>query len=256
MLKAIIFDVDGTLADTESFHLQAFNQAFAQLNMSWYWDEDTYTDLLQITGGKERLLHYWQTYQVDDYERQTQARVQHRITTLHELKTGFYTQQAREPGIPLRPGIKELITTAHQQGIQLAIATTTTPDNIAALLQKHFGAQWQDYFAVIEDASTAALKKPHPQVYHQALERLGLPASQCLVIEDSRNGFQAAQDAGLEVVITPTRFTRHQHFSGAYMKIHDLTSSLVYLQNWQEDFQKKDQGYANTKKNNFDAVPY
>jgi len=256
MLKAIIFDVDGTLADTESYHLQAFNEAFAQLNMSWYWDEDTYTDLLQITGGKERLLHYWRTWHEDDYERQTLEMVQHRIATLHQLKTAFYTQLASNPGIPLRPGIKELIISAQQQNIPLAIATTTTPDNIAALLQQHFGAGWQDYFAVIEDASTAELKKPHPQVYLQALERLGLPASDCLVIEDSRNGFQAAQDAGLEVVITPTRFTRHQHFSGAYMKIHDLSSPLTCLQGWQEDFQKKDQGYANIKKNNFDAVPY
>ncbi|MBE0507271.1 MAG: HAD-IA family hydrolase [Marinospirillum sp.] len=256
MLKAIIFDVDGTLADTESYHLQAFNKAFAHLNINWYWDEETYTDLLQITGGKERLLHYWCTYHEDDYERQTLDAIKHRITTLHQLKTAFYTQLASNPGIPLRPGIKELIINAHQQNIQLAIATTTTPDNIAALLQKHFGTYWQDYFVVIEDASTAELKKPHPQAYLQALERLGLPASNCLVIEDSRNGFLAAQDAGLEVVITPTRFTRHQHCSGAYMRIHNLTRPLACLQDWQQDFQKKDQGYANTKKNNFDAIPY
>lgn len=232
MLKALIFDVDGTLADTESAHRAAFNHAFAEEGLGWVWDESLYTELLNISGGKERMLHYWKATRpgiVDlagDGLRDTIAR-------LHELKTAAYEGMVSDGQVELRPGVLELIMAAHQAGLALAIATTTSPVNIAALLRKAIGQDWRTFFSVVEDASTAPVKKPHPQVYLQTLQRMGLDASQCLAIEDSANGLQAARAAGLATIITPNRFTQHHNFDGALRVLPDLQGiDVAQLQAW------------------------
>lgn len=232
MLKAIIFDVDGTLADTEKAHLQAFNSAFSALNLRWSWNEALYTELLAITGGRERLLHYWRLYETADFERLNPEVITTRLNLIHAKKTQFYTHLIKNEGIPLRPGIRELIETAHQQGIKLAIATTTTPQNVQVLLETTLGPKWQTFFPVIEDASTASCKKPDPLVYRQALERLGESPEQCIAIEDSENGLKAALAAGLRVVVTPTAFTEHQVFDGAYMHCDNLHQASELLNTW------------------------
>ncbi len=232
MLKAIIFDVDGTLADTEKAHLQAFNSAFSALNLRWRWSEALYIELLAITGGRERLHHYWKVYETADFERHNPDVITTRLNLIHAKKTQFYTRLIRNEGIPLRPGIRELIETAHQQGIKLAIATTTTPQNAQALLETTLGPEWQTFFPIIEDASTASRKKPDPLVYRQALERLGEHPEQCIAIEDSENGLKAAAAAGLRVVITPTAFTNHQVFDGAFMRYDNLHPASELLNTW------------------------
>lgn len=232
MLQALIFDVDGTLADTESAHRAAFNQAFAEEGLDWVWDEPLYTELLNISGGKERIRHYWNSTRpglVDvagDGLRDTIAR-------LHEHKTAAYEGMVNDGQVALRPGVLELIDAAHQTGLGLAIATTTSPVNIAALLRKAIGPDWRTFFSVVEDASTAPVKKPHPQVYLQTLQRMGLDASQCLAFEDSSNGLQAACAAGLATIITPNRFTQHHNFDAALRVLPDLQgTSLAQLRSW------------------------
>ena len=232
MLKAIIFDVDGTLADTEKAHLQAFNSAFAALNLRWRWSEALYTELLAITGGRERLFHYWKLYETADFERHNPDVITTRLNLIHAKKTQFYTRLIRNEGIPLRPGIRELIETAHQQGIKLAIATTTTPQNVQALLETTLGPDWQTFFPIIEDASTASRKKPDPLVYRQALARLGEQPEQCIAIEDSENGVKAAAAAGLRVVVNRTAFTNHQVFDGAFMRYDNLHPACELLNTW------------------------
>ena len=232
MLKALIFDVDGTLADTEEAHLAAFNQAFAQEGMDWHWDTALYTRLLEVSGGKERMLHYWKSTRsgVRDIDG---TGVQDTITRLHELKTAAYEAMVNAGVVGLRPGVLDLIHAAGKAGLPLAIATTTSPVNIAALLRSALGGDWRYAFSVIEDASTAPRKKPHPQVYLQTLQHLRLPASQCLALEDSANGLQAARGAGLATVITPNRFTAHHDFSGALRVLPDLTGiSVAQLRDW------------------------
>ncbi len=230
-LLALIFDVDGTLADTESAHRAAFNQAFAEIGKDWVWDEPLYTRLLEISGGKERILHYWREVQPDlrdigDGVRDTVARI-------HELKTAAYERAVQDGAVALRPGVLRLIESAHQEGLSLAIATTTSPVNIAALLRKAIGPDWGHYFIVIEDASTAPHKKPHPQVYLQTLKRLQLPASACLALEDSSNGLRAATAAGLATIVTPNSFTAHHDFSGALRVLPDLSGiTLAQLRDW------------------------
>ena len=232
MLRALIFDVDGTLADTEAAHLAAFNQAFAEFGLDWHWDEALYTELLHVSGGKERIAHYWKAAHPGLRELGGMA-LQETINRLHELKTAAYENTINSGAVPLRPGVLALIHEALAQGLQLAIATTTSPVNVAALLRGAMGADWRSHCAAVGDASTAPIKKPHPQVYLQMLSELKLQAAQCLAFEDSSNGLRASVAAGLATIITPTHFTADHDFGAALRTLPDLGGvDLAQLRAW------------------------
>lgn len=231
-LQALIFDVDGTLADTESAHLAAFNHAFAEMGLGWVWDETLYTELLDISGGKERIGHYWKMVQPDMRELGAMG-ISDTINRLHEIKTAAYESAVNSGAVSLRPGVLKLMDDALGQGLQLAIATTTSPVNIAALLRRAIGQDWRVNFSAIGDASTAPVKKPHPQVYLQMLEKLNLGASQCIALEDSSNGLRAATAAGIATLITPTSYTAHHDFTAAMRVVPDLSQvNLLQLRRW------------------------
>lgn len=235
MLKALIFDVDGTLADTENAHRAAFNAAFAEVGRDWVWDEALYTRLLEVSGGKERILHYWRSIQ-PDLKDIGGAGVRDTVARIHEIKTAAYERAVQERAVQLRPGVLRLIESAWAAGLRLAIATTTSPVNIAALLRAAIGPDWPHFFQVVEDASTAPEKKPNPQVYLQSLRRLGLTGSECLAFEDSANGLRAATSAGLATLITPNAYTAHQDFRGALRVLPDLQGTTVaHLRSWHSD---------------------
>lgn len=232
MLKALIFDVDGTLADTEMAHLAAFNHAFAEMGMDWNWDVALYTDLLAISGGKERIRAYWQTQSPDMTDISGDG-LQQTVDRLHEIKTAAYEQAVNDGAVQMREGVLPLLSQASDAGLQLAIATTTSPVNIAALLRRAIGADWNQYFAVIEDASTAPRKKPDPLVYQQTLSRLALPAHECLAFEDSENGLRAATAAGLPTIVTPNDFTARHDFQGALRIVPSLHGvGIPHLHEW------------------------
>ncbi len=225
-LLALIFDVDGTLADTESAHRAAFNQAFAEAGLDWHWDEPLYTRLLEVSGGKERITHYWAEVRGDVKALEAGAladTVQH----IHDLKTAAYERMVQDGAVVLRPGVLRLIEAAFGDGLRLAIATTTSPVNIAVLLRAAIGADWTRLFQIVEDASTAPRKKPHPQVYLQTLRRLRLRAAECLAFEDSANGLAAATGAGLATIVTPNAFTALHDFAGALRVLPDLQATTV-----------------------------
>ena len=230
-LEALIFDVDGTLADTELAHLAAFNQAFAQEGIGWQWDVPLYTQLLEVSGGKERMLHYWRQVRPDVTD--LGNGVQATVARLHELKTAAYEQAVRDGAVQLRPGVLKLIEAAHAEGLRLAIATTTSAVNIVALLRRAIAPDWQRFFTVVEDASTAPRKKPDPMVYQQTLARLAVPAAACLAFEDSANGLMAARTAKLATIVTPNDFTAHHDFAGALRVLPDLAGvSVAQLREW------------------------
>ena len=230
-LEALIFDVDGTLADTELAHLAAFNQAFAQEGIGWQWDVPLYTQLLEVSGGKERMLHYWRQVRPDVTD--LGNGVQATVARLHELQTAAYEQAVRDGAVQLRPGVLKLIEAAHAEGLRLAIATTTSAVNIVALLRRAIGPDWQRFFTVVEDASTAPRKKPDPLVYQQTLARLAVPAAACLAFEDSANGLMAARTAKLATIVTPNDFTAHHDFTGALRVLPDLAGvSVAQLREW------------------------
>ncbi|WP_027775951.1 HAD family hydrolase [Paraburkholderia caledonica] len=223
-MQALIFDVDGTLADTESAHLHAFNAAFAEAGLDWHWDEALYSRLLEVAGGKERLLHYWRIADPQEAEGSGVSRV---IDTVHAIKTRHYAAHVRNGGLPLRPGIARLIDEAAEASIPVAIATTTTPANLDALLQGPLGPDWRSRFAAICDASTTHKKKPAPDVYLDALRQLGLPGAACMAFEDSANGLRAARAALIPTVVTPTAYTSQDSFDGALAVLPHLGDPLT-----------------------------
>ena len=165
--------------------------------------------------------------------------LQDTINRLHELKTAAYESAVNDGAVRLRPGVLRLMDEALAQGLQLAIATTTSPVNIAALLRHAVGPAWRLNFTAIGDASTAPIKKPDPQVYLQMLAALKLAPAQCLAFEDSRNGLRAATAAGLATVITATRYTAQHDFSGALRVLPDLSQvTLASLRRWHFDSQR------------------
>ena len=163
----------------------------------------------------------------------TQRTLQATIARLHELKTAAYEQAVRDGAVQLRPGVLALIEAAHAEGLRLAIATTTSAVNIVALLRRAIGPDWQRFFTVVEDASTAPRKKPDPMVYQQTLARLAVPAAACLAFEDSANGLMAARTAKLATIVTPNDFTAHHDFTGALRVLPDLAGvSVAQLREW------------------------
>jgi HAD superfamily hydrolase (TIGR01509 family) len=216
MLQALIFDVDGTLADTESAHRAAFNAAFAQAGLDWLWSEALYTRLLQVAGGKERIAHYWNMVDPAQARGMDAASM---VARIHAIKTGMYEELISGGKLALRPGVERLIREAGSAGMPMAIATTTTPANVDALLRAPFGADWRSLFAVICDGASPVPKKPAPDIYVAALRGLGLPAYSCIAFEDSENGLRAATAAGIPTIVTPT----------AYTALHSLGDALLVL---------------------------
>ena len=206
-MKALIFDVDGTLAETEGAHLDAFNEAFAGAGLPWRWSEAEYTRLLTTTGGKERIARYVREAGGDPAD--------FPIAALHRDKTVRYTGRIARGGIALRPGVAELIAEARALGLGLAVATTTSPENVEALIRATLGAGMTEIFSVVAAGDMVGAKKPAPDVYLLALERLGVAAADCVAFEDSRNGLLAAKAAGIFTVVTPGRFTAQEDFTGA-----------------------------------------
>ncbi|GAB4181058.1 MAG: HAD family hydrolase [Coleofasciculaceae cyanobacterium] len=219
-LQALIFDVDGTLADTErDGHRVAFNRAFAEAGLKWDWSVLLYGDLLAIAGGKERIRYYINEYR-PDFE--PPADLDQFIADLHAVKTRYYQQLVAQGAIPLRRGVKRLLKEAREQGMRLAIATTAALPNVTALLEHTLGSDSPSWFEVIAAGDIVPAKKPAPDIYHYVLEEMGLEARYCLAIEDSNHGFLASSQAGIKTVVTINAYTRNQNFSGAILVLNHL----------------------------------
>ncbi len=216
-LEALIFDVDGTLAETEELHRRAFNEAFAHLGFDWHWPSDLYRDLLQVTGGKERIRHYVENAKPKDGERALAE-----MPALHREKTRRYGTLVAAGTLKPRYGVLRLIQEARAEGVKLAIATTSDPANVEALLRSSFAPDAPSWFSVIGAGDVVAKKKPAPDVYLYVLKRLGIPAGHAIAIEDSENGLLAALAAGLTVVATPSSYTDTDDFSKAHVILSDL----------------------------------
>ena len=219
-LLALLFDVDGTLADTErDGHRPAFNQAFKDAGLDWDWDVALYGKLLAVTGGKERMKHYIDHYR-PDYRKPD--KLDGLVADLHKAKTRHYTSLAAHGDIPMRPGVRRLLNEARAAGLRLAIATTTTPENVTVLLEHSLGSGTQDWFEVIAAGDIVPSKKPAPDIYRYALEKMGLNPADCLAFEDSENGLRSSLGAGLKTLVTVNDYTLDHDFTGASVVLSDL----------------------------------
>ncbi|WP_299402333.1 HAD family hydrolase [Acaryochloris sp. IP29b_bin.148] len=220
MLHSLIFDVDGTLADTErDGHRVAFNRAFTDAGLDWRWSVELYGQLLQVAGGKERISAYIQHH---CSHWQPPQDLQGFIADLHTAKNNYYQALLAQGTIPLRPGVERLLQEARAEGIRLAIATTSDLPNVVTLLEQTLGKASLQWFETIAAGDIVSAKKPAPDIYHYALNQLGLEPTDCLVFEDSQVGCQAACAAGCRPIITVNDYTQTQAFAGALLVIDSL----------------------------------
>ncbi|MFQ4140310.1 HAD-IA family hydrolase [Nodosilinea sp. PGN35] len=218
-LEALIFDVDGTLAETErDGHRVAFNQAFQEFGLRWHWPVGLYGQLLRVAGGKERIRYYIQRYQptfesddIDDL-----------VIALHQAKARHFQALVENHVIPLRPGVRRLIEAARREGVRLAIATTSAKDSVIPLLEHLLGPDSPGWFEMIAAGDMVPAKKPAPDIYNLVLDAMHLNPATCLVLEDSPQGLAAATAAGLSTVVTVNDYTRSYALPGARLVISHL----------------------------------
>jgi beta-phosphoglucomutase-like phosphatase (HAD superfamily) len=220
-LKTVFFDVDGTIANTEmEGHREAFNHAFMKKDLSWHWDKDLYKNLLQITGGKERIRYFIDHFlKPEDIPRAADSL----IKELHEIKTASYIEFCQQGKISLRPGIQRLFREIYNDpDMEMAIVTTTSVINVEALLEGSLGLESLVWFECLAGGDVVPRKKPAPDIYLYALNEMDLQPEETVAIEDSENGMKASLAAGIPVIITLNDITKDQNFSGATSVITSL----------------------------------
>ncbi|MEN7538604.1 HAD-IA family hydrolase [Aurantiacibacter flavus] len=220
MIKALIFDCDGVLVDTErDAHRVGFNRAFAEFGIDAEWSVELYERLLLTAGGKERMTVYfnefgWPEDKVAEYGGQQEL-----IAALHKEKTRITSEIVTE--LPVRPGVLRIIDEARAAGVRLGVCTTSNAKFIDAVLDL-FGAERKAAFEFVHAGDVVSKKKPDPEIYNLALKTLGLPASDCVVVEDSRNGLLASTGAGIPTLITTSTYTKEEDFSEAARVVPEL----------------------------------
>jgi len=219
MLKAIIFDCDGVLVDTEKDgHRVAFNRAFQAKNLSFEWSVEKYHDLLQVAGGKERMRHFLNEAGWPDNVTDRDAF----IKELHTLKTELFMDIIENGELPLRPGVARLVDEAIQEHVTLAVCSTSNERAVNLIVNKLLGPSRRKHFAAILAGDVVSRKKPDPEIYHLALQTLGLAPEECVVIEDSRVGLLAAKAAQIKCVVTTNYYTEKEDTSEADLVVPEL----------------------------------
>ena len=227
MIKALIFDCDGVLVDTErDAHRVGFNRAFAEFGIDAEWSVELYERLLLTAGGKERMTVYFNEFGWPEDQVAKFGGQQELILALHKEKTRITSEIVAE--LPVRPGVLRVIDEARAAGVRLGVCTTSNAKFIDAVLDL-FGAERKAAFEFVHAGDVVSKKKPDPEIYNLALETLGLPASDCVVVEDSRNGLLAASGAGIPTLITTSTYTKEEDFSEAARVVPELGDDPIII---------------------------
>ena len=219
MSKALIFDCDGVLGDTEQFgHLPAFNQMWREMGVPWQWSVEEYGRKLKIGGGKERMLSLFkeEAYLAAWPEApRDEAAQKELVAAWHKRKSAIYKEIIASGRIPPRSGVKRIAEEALENGWTLAVASTSAEESVRAVLRHAMGEATANRFALVLAGDCVKAKKPAPDIYLLAAEKLGISPSRCVVIEDSNSGVVAATAAGMQCVVTVSSYTRDEDFSQA-----------------------------------------
>lgn len=218
-LKAVLFDVDGTIAESEELHRISFNESFKEYGLSWYWDEAIYRELILIGGGKERIKYY--------IERACPEMLTHKnltdyIKALHEVKSQIYKDNLMERGASLRPGVKRLLEELKKKDIRVSLVSSTSEENLNNLFKIGLKISPKKWFEVIGHGECTPNKKPSPEIYFWVLEKMKLPPDACLAIEDAPRGVDSAISAGLKVIVTPSKYTLNEDFKKGTLIVSHL----------------------------------
>jgi HAD superfamily hydrolase (TIGR01509 family) len=217
-LKAIFWDQDGVIIDTEKDgHRVAFNKMFKECGYDFEWNVDTYGALLQISGGKERMRHYFTERGIlleGIPEKDSEF-----LLSLHKKKTAIFVEMIESGILPLRAGVKRLMQEAMAAGLRLGVCTTANERSANAIAKGMLGDISLEFVLA---GDVVSKKKPDPEIYLLALKKSGLSPDECIVVEDSRNGLLAAQAAGLRAVATTNIYTENEDLSAASIVVTSL----------------------------------
>lgn len=218
MRRALTFDCDGVLGDTEQHgHLPAFNQMWAELGVPWQWSVEEYGRKLKIGGGKERMRslfaepEFLEVFTPPATEPERDAL----IAVWHQRKSAIYKEIVNSGRIPPRPGVKRLAEAALDRGWLLAVASTSAQESVEAVLRRAMGEATAARFSLVLAGDVVKAKKPAPDIYLLAARQMGVAVADCVVIEDSHNGVVAAASAGMKCVVTVSGYTRQEDFAQA-----------------------------------------
>ena len=218
-LSAVLFDLDGTVAETEDLHRKSFNESFREFSLDWFWDEAIYKELINIGGGKERIMYHikkaWP-------EMLNYKNLSNYINSIHKVKNEIYEDYIIESKIETRTGIIRLMNGLKEKDVKIGIVSSTSEVNLMNLFKKGLKINPTKKFDLIAHGDCTKLKKPSPEIYEWALEKLQLPAEGCIAIEDSPKGLESAKGASLKTLITPSNFTKNENFKLADLVVSDL----------------------------------
>ncbi len=218
-LSAVLFDVDGTIAETEEYHRRSFNEAFKEFNLDWFWDEAIYKELINVGGGKERIMHHIKRAWPEMLNFKNLSKY---IDSIHKIKNEIFEDYMEDQSIRPRPGVLRLIKELKEKEIRLALVSSSSEANILNLFNKALKINPSDQFDLISHGDLTKNKKPSPEIYEWTLEKLRLPPQACIAIEDSPRGLESALRANINVIVTPSILTLDEKFKDAKLVISDL----------------------------------
>ncbi len=209
--SAVLLGSISTVVDTSELQRRAFNEAFSRHGLDWEWDRERYVSMLESNGGRDRIAEYARSV-----GRSVDA------DAVHATKSEIFQELLGSSPQRPRPGVAETIHAAHEQGLRVGLVTSTSSENVAALLAAVKGEIGTDELDVVVDSSRVEATKPDPAAYRLALEELGLDAAQCVAVEDNVGGVQAAAAAGVPCVAFPNENTASSDFDAAVGRVDHL----------------------------------
>ncbi len=219
LLSAVLFDVDGTISETEDFHRKSFNEAFKEFNLDWFWDEAIYTELINIGDGKERIEYYIKRAWPEMLEYKNLTKY---INSIHKVKNEIFKDFVLDSDIKFRPGVLRLINELKEKNVRIAIVSSTTQEDLFTLFKKGLNMDPNSTFDLIAHGGCTENKRPSPEIYEWILEKMRIAPQSCVAIEDSLRGLRSAVNANINVLVTPSIYTKKEDFKEANIVVSSL----------------------------------